>query len=241
MEELKYILAAFLIMGFVYFLIVRAIRTKNYIRKSIYILISGSIVSLVFVGGIIYDVITKDFLYPNNKFDIYYFIYLIASVFYTILFFVLNYVKGYKLKQRFKSFVHTNKKVIPTIKEKKEYLYIILKHNNNFILKEAEDNLYESVVIKFANHDFFHDELIQKVIQEKRWLINNYEYIGKATLTTKKDNIYYCYIVNLESCESLDINFKEFEVGQLIKINMNDMDKKIIYTSVIDKNFDINI
>lgn len=238
MEKIKYLLAAFLIMGFIYFLIIRAIKTKNYIRKSIYILISGGVVSLVLVGGLIYDIITDAFLYPNNQFDIYYFIYLIASVFYMLLFFILNYVKGFKLKQRFKSFVYTEKKVIPTIKDKKEYLYIILKYHNNYLLKATEDNIYESLTVKFANHDFFHDELIKKVIQEKHWIINNYEFVGKATLTNKKDNIYYCYIVDLQA---LDNCFEEIKAEQLINIKMNDFNKKIIYTSIIDKNFDINI
>ena len=79
METLKYFLSAFLCMGFIYFLIIRAMKNTNYMRKAIFSLISGSIITLIFIGGFIYDLSTDNVPYPNGKYDITYFAYLIES------------------------------------------------------------------------------------------------------------------------------------------------------------------
>ena len=57
MDTLKFFGAAILLLGFIFFILIRAIATNNYIRKSFYLLICGLVMTLFFVGGIMYDII----------------------------------------------------------------------------------------------------------------------------------------------------------------------------------------
>ena len=54
-QFLKVFLAGVLLIGFIYFILVRAISTKNYIRKSFYMFISGLVIFLFLIGGMIFD------------------------------------------------------------------------------------------------------------------------------------------------------------------------------------------
>ena len=68
---IKYFLAALVMVGFVYFILLRAISTKNYKRKALYILIGGMVLFLFFVGGLIYDIINELIILKDAPF--YYF------------------------------------------------------------------------------------------------------------------------------------------------------------------------
>ena len=56
---LKIFGGAFLLIGFFYFILIRAFNTKNYKRKSLYIFISGMIIFLFIMGGMIYDIVKE--------------------------------------------------------------------------------------------------------------------------------------------------------------------------------------
>lgn len=244
MVQLKYFASAFLCMGFIFFLIIRAFKNTNYIRKSVFILISGVVIMLIFIGGFVFDVVTNNVPYPTGKFDITYFAYLIASFFYTTLFFVINFVKGRKGRQRFKVKITKREKVVPTIKDKKEYIYFIFKLNGNILLqKYVKDEVeeYASINMKFPYGEFFHDEIVKKYITDKQLDVVEYKLIGKATKHEKKDNIYYCYEIDLNSKNKELSNFEEISLQNLMNYNINDFDKKIIFTSIVEKNFDINL
>ena len=223
--------AAFLLIGFFYFILIRAISTKNYIRKSLFILIGGIFITIIFIIGRIID-IDNPLPYPNGKFDLEYYAYLIVSTAFMIAIPLIYFVKGKKRRQRFKS-GFTKIKSTPTIKNKKEFLYIIIKYNNNFLLeKHTVDNkdIYKGIVIKFPRNEFFHDELINEFIEKKDLSIDSYKFIGKAINDKKVEEIYYCYKVLVNEINESILSLNEIDSYKLLSIELSDFDKKIAYT-----------
>ena len=242
-ESLKFFGGAILLIGFFYFIFIRAFNTKNYKRKSFYIFISGLIIFLIFIGAMVYDIING--LDLKNA-EINYFAYPIVSLTFLIFFTLFYYIKGYKARQKFKSSfekqIKNDKK--PTIKNKKENLYIILKYNNNFLLTkviEKEEIFYKGITIKFPHNEFFHDELVRDYISKNELDIISYNQVGKATKKEKNDIVYYCYKIILNSYPEKIEGLEEVDSYQLVSKNLKDMDKRIIFTSVVENNFDIDI
>lgn len=238
----KVFLAAILLLGFFYFILIRAINTKNYIRKSFYIFISGLTILLFLVGGIIYD-ISNGLQFENVQLS--YFAFPIVSFLFMSFFTIFYFVKGYKYRQTFKSkFTYKTKADNkPTVKNKKENLYIILKYNNNFLLKKVEDKegiYYKGIVVKFPHNEFFHDELVNQYIEKNNLDTISYNQIGKATKHEKNDIVYYCYKILLNSYPNIS-DLEEIDSYKLVSMNLNDMDKKIIFTSVVENEFDIEL
>lgn len=241
-EFIKYCIAAFLLLGFFYFIIIRAINTKNYIRKSFYIFICGLVIFLFFIGGIIFDVI-KGLKFENILLS--YFAFPIVSFLLMAFFTIFYFIKGYKYKQTFKSkyTYKTKQDLKPTIKNKKENLYIILKYNNNFLLKrneEKEEVYYNGIVVKFPHNEFFHDELVTQYIEKNQLDVISYNQIGKATKREKDDIVYYCYKILLNTIPNIS-DLEEIDSYKLVSMNLKEMDKKIIFTSVVENDFDIEI
>ena len=242
MQTLRSFGAAILIIGFIYFILIRAIETRNYKRKSLYIFISGLPIFILFIIGVFLDG-NNPAPYPNGKYDLAYYAFLITSFVFLVFFTLFYFIKGYKLKQKFKS-SFTKMKQVPTIKNKKEYLYIIIKYENSFVLqKETKDEkeLYRGIFIKFPHNEFFHDELVKSYIYNKKLDIASYKYIGKAIKKEKQDHIFYCYRILLNS---VPIDFNNYEIVdsyKLLSVNLSDMDKKILFTSVVNEDFDIEL
>jgi len=242
-EVLKIFGGAILLIGFFYFILLRAFNTKNYKRKSLYMFISGMIIFLFFVGGIIYDYIKGvDF----NNIQIGYFAFPIVALVAMIFFTVYYYVKGRKYKQKLKSnFEKINKQINkPTIKNKKENLYIILKYNNNFLLKKYEENnefYYRGITVKFPHDEFFHDELVNQFIENNNLDVISFNNVGKATKREKNDIIYYCYKILLNSLPEKIKDLEEIDAYQMFSINLKEKDKKILFTSVVESDFNIDV
>lgn len=244
LETLKIFGGAILLLGFFYFILIRAFNTKNYKRKSLYIFISGMIIFLFFVGGLIYDVAKGIINLADTELG--YYAFLIVSFVMMLFFSIYYFVKGYKLRQKVtsKSYQHQKKNEKPTIKDKKEYLYIILKYQNNFLLYENKDKetfIYKGIVVKFPHNEFFHDELIKEYIDNNKLDIISYNYIGKATKREKINHVYYCYKIFLNSVNERQEELKQVDSYQLVSLNMSEMDKKILFTSVVENNFDIDV
>lgn len=236
-EILKKFVGAILLIGFIYFILIRAFNTQNYKRKSLYIFISGMVLFLYFIGGFIYDIVNNVIILENLQLG--YFNFLIVSFAYMAFFTIYYYVKGYQRKQKFSS---NFKKIspTPTIKNKKEYVYIILKYDNNFLLKKEEDQ-YKGIIIKFPHSEFFHDEIVNDFIKENKLEIISYENIGKATKRGKQDIVYYCYKIFLKEAP---VNIDTYEVidsYKLVSLNLDNTNKKILFTSVVENNFNIDV
>lgn len=239
---LKYFGAAILIIGFIYFLILRAINTKNYKRKSLYVFLSGLPLVIFFIIGRIID-IKNNYPFPNGEFDLAYYSFLIVSCVFLLFFTCYFYIKGYKLKQKFKSgFIKVDKK--PTIKDKKEYLYIILKHQNDFLLQKKEkdnNNVYYGIKFKFPHHEFFHDELVQEFIQKNNLDVSLYSFAGKAIKDGNVEDVFYCYKIYLNEIPQSLPNLERIDSYNLLNVSLEDFDKRILFTSIVEDNFEIKI
>ena len=239
MTELKFLGAAILLIGFVYFILIRAINTKNYIRKSFYLLISGIIITLFFVGGIVYDIIKG--VFTSYMYSLTYYMFLIVAIAFMIIVPLIYFIKGYNRKQRFKNKIK-KEKVVPTIKDKKEFVYIIITYEKSFYLEkiiQKDTEIYKGITLKFKHNDFFHDEIIKEYIAKNNLEIESYKYIGKAIKSEKKDDVYYCYKINLNSLPSNYDSFELVDMYKLLTVNLAEDDKKILFTSVIEDDFTI--
>lgn len=238
--------SAILMLGFIYFIFIRAFDTKNYKRKSLYIFISGLVLVLFFVGGLLYDI-----LYLHAKFENFqlgYFSYLIVAVVLWLFFSIFYLVKGIRNKQSFRSFYRKPtvkvRNVTPTIKDKKEFVYIILKHENDFLLQKTTENdidYYKGIVMKFPNNEYFHDELVKQFITKNELDVISYSLVGKLTKALKEDNVYFCYKIFLNSKPTKLSNLETINSYDLVSCNLHEMDKKIIFTSVVENDFDLRI
>lgn len=240
--DFKIICAAFLIISFIYFILVRAINTKNYKRKSFFLFIAGFFIVLIFVIARIID-IGNLYPYPYGKFDINYYSFLIVSIAYNIIIPSIYYIKGYKRKQRFKS--NFKKQVsAPTIKNKKEFLYIIMRNENDFLLNKKminDEEIYSGIIIKFPHNEFFHDELIRDFINQFELDYLSYKCIGKVKKDGKIEEVYYCYKIIINEKTSKIEHLSNVNSFELMNKKLSDFDKKILFTSIIEEDFEIKL
>ena len=240
--DIKIIGAAFVIISFIYFIFIQAINTKNYIRKSLYLFIAGFVVVLLFISARIIDINNK-YPYPYGKFDINYYSFLIISIAYNIIIPTIYYIKGYKRKQKFKSnFKKTTPK--PTVKEKRNFLYIIIRNENDFLLNKKtieEKDFYSGIIIKFPHSEFFHDEIIRDFINQYEIDYSTYKCIGKVTKPGKVDELYYCYKIIINEKTNKISHLENINSFELMNKNINDFDKTILFISIIEDQSDIKL
>lgn len=241
MGTIKYFGAAIILIGFFYFIFIRAINTKNYNRKSLFVFIAGLVITLMFVCGMGYDIYKGYF--KILKQDIKYFSFLIVSILYMIVIPLIYFILGNSRKQKFQN---NFKKItsIPTIKDKNEFVYIILKSNNSFYLKKIaikDDFFYQGIIVKFGRKEYFHDEVVKQFILENKLDIVSYRYIGKAIKKNKVDNVYYCYRVLLNDIPTCLNNYELIDAYKLLSTNLHEDDKKILFTSVVNEDFNIEL
>ena len=241
MGTIKYFGAAVILIGFFYYIFIRAFSTKNYKRKSLFVFIAGLTITLIFICGMGYDIYKGYF--KILKQDIKYFSFLIVSILYMIIIPLIYLILGNSRKQKFQN--NFNKKASsPTIKEKNEFVYIILKTNNSFYLKKLivkDDVFYQGIIVKFGRKEYFHDEVVKQFIIENNLDIISYRYIGKAIKKSKVDNVYYCYRVLLNDIPASLNNYELIDAYRLLATNLHEDDKKILFTSVVNEDFNIEL
>ena len=66
----------------------------------------------------------------------------------------------------------------------------------------------------------------------------SYNQIGKATKHEKNDIVYYCYKILLNTYPNIP-DLEEIDSYKLVSMNLSDMDKKIIFTNIVENEFDI--
>ena len=101
MGTIKYFGAAIILIGFFYFIFIRAINTKNYKRKSLFVFIAGLVITLMFVCGMGYDIYKGYF--KILKQNIKYFSFLIVSILYMIVIPLIYFILGNSRKQKFQN------------------------------------------------------------------------------------------------------------------------------------------
>ncbi len=240
-DTLKIFIAAILMLGLIFFIGNRAIRVENKKRKALYIGIFGLVISnFFFIGYFIEKEVLDDNLASQVDLD-----FFMVGIILTIFFVVYYVIVGFSRRYQFSSFKAPKEKQVPTIKNKQQHLYIVFRYNNSFILREIKEKdeyvHYAGLEIKFPNKEYFHDEFSKKVLSDMKINIGNMFQIGTATVHEKKDQVYYCYIVDInELLPNMD-GYKEIQITELIKYQMNDFDKSILYRIILRETFDIEI
>lgn len=247
MNVLKMYGAAILSLGLIFFILMRLFTRHNSMKNSIVALIIGVIISSIIGTFMIIDY-ENGIKYPFS-FNSTYYAFIITSValtiFSPIICLIIGKTKKQKLKDLSKEYQKAKPKPQPTINDEVDNLYLAFKHDGNFLLKEMERNgiiEYTSLIVKFPKNSFFHDDLIGKVIDDLKLDINTYKFVGEALKKgEKKDENYYCYIIDInEITEKID-DYKEISTLELYNYNLSDFNKQIIYHMILQDNFKIEV
>ena len=225
------IVASLAIMGVLFLIVNGIISTYNYKKRAVIVLIFGLILTLVFSSVYIIDLklqenIDIDYITPNKMT---YFSLIGASLLYTLILFIHFFKKGKYLRQNLTGRVKT-------ILDKKEYLYLLYRYQDEIYLKKESNS---GVVYKLGSKDF-HDEVILKFANKFRTVVkvDNIEKIGEYTIKGKKDNVYYCYLITCdEKIESKD--YLPFDRREVIKLDFTDLDRQIIFRILLREEFDV--
>lgn len=248
-EFLKNAGAALIGLGFIYFVVIRLFTNFNHLKKSLVALIVGLVQTAIIVIAIILD----GFNYPLDLTHLWYYAFLIVSVLLMIVIPIIYLAIGKSRHQRFRNYhlkiKKQQEKVVPTIKEKDEYVYYVFKCKEHYLLKSkvVEGNkLYYSEQEKL-NKIIFHDEMINNLIEKYQLNVFNKEnvilteQIGEVLVKGKKDKHFYCYLIEIE--ESVD-TLNEYEMisaYDLFRYNMEDFDKKILFHIILKEKFKIEM
>ncbi len=240
-NNLKAYGAAILLIGLIFFIGNRAIHTANHKRKALYIGIFGLVIIVFFgLGYFIEKYAYLDLISANQDL-----IFLIVTVVITVSFVTYDIIKGFSRREQFASFQKPKEKQIPTIKNKQQYLYFVFRYQDSFILREIEEKNqpihYTGYVIKFPKGEFFHDEFSSKILEEMHIDSKYAKKIGTATIHENKDQVYYCYVVDLENEFQDMTGFKTIKMQDLIHYSMNSFDKSILYRVILREDFDIEM
>lgn len=222
------IIAPIAILGLL-FLILNGIISScvfNYKKRAFINLVFG----LVFlVGFIIMYVLDKKYE-PLYK-PIVYFLFMLTTVFYTSVLFISLFIKGKRNRQKLFGRVKT-------ILDKKEYLYLVCKYEDDIYLEKEK---HHGFVIKLGSKDFHDDKIITFF---RKYSLNitdeNFIKIGEYCLKPKKgkDILYHCYLVKLP--ESLNIlDYSPFNKREIINLDFDSLDKQIIFRILLQENFKI--
>ena len=240
--------AALIGYGFIFFVVLRIYKTTNYKRKALASAITGTILILITIVGLVIDANRENSIVPKFSFIEPYYVFLIASVLMSLIISVIYLVLGITRHQRFAYFsskINQNKvKVTPTIKDKKEFVYVVFSCDNDILLKKDND-YYTSYIAKLNNKILFHDEMINQIIEA--FSINTgdtfttYKQIGKVTVEGKIDKHYYCYNIKVDELNPHFSEYTKVSAYDLVNYNLDELDKQILYHYILKDYFDIKI
>ena len=246
---LRYAGAAIIGLGFIYFVIIRLFNNFNNIKKALVALVVGIVLTLIIVIGILIDNYNLQF----NLKNLWYYSFLIVNILMMITIPTVLYFVGKSRHQQFRNYhikiVKEKQKVIPTIKEKEEYVYYVFKCKDHYLLKKKmldSNEIYYSETVKL-NKILFHDEMIKELINKYNLCEFNPDnvlsanQIGEALVKGKKDKHYYCYLIELnDKVKSLE-DYEMISAYDLFRYNMEDFDKKILFHMILKETFKIEM
>ncbi len=245
--------AAILGIGFIFFLVIRIQNNANYKKKAFAALITGVVITFILITLISIDILTSDDIYrfyPDFAFTkdfFYYYAFLFTSVLMTIIIPLIFFFMGKSRHQQFKSFSYKIEKekmeAKPTIKDEIESVYVVIRHNGNYLLRRNNDDTYSGIVRRLMGSTIFHDEMIKKVMNEFELDEDNvtYNFAGEAKLIKGKDIHYYCYTIDINEVNESLRDYYEISAYDLINYNMNEIDKQIIYHIILREKFKIEV
>lgn len=226
-ESFLAILISLVLVGLIFFIITNAFSTRNFkMRALIYFLVS-TILLIGCIGAYFYDVNTGEEIKLIN-----YIIFPGSIILVSGILIVINLFKAKKHHHHLRGYRHRQ------ADDLEQYLYIVFKVNNIYYLKTV-DGKYRGEIIKFYRNVFFHDEMMNKVIEKLELEPIKAKFIGMVEQNLKKKLQYFCYLVDLNKFNLDGYNeINEFEIGE---INTEEMDKQIILRIVIGDDFNIKV
>lgn len=245
MELLKFYLGAMVGLGFLYFMAIRLISTRNYKRKSLYMLAVGVGLLVVMIFYMQFDADIPPFSFIN-----WYWAFPIVDVVFTIASFITYFVIGMRSNQRIRGFRRPKNRKVKTaktarVKEVNEYIYLAIKYHNSYLLKKMTDKAgdkYFSPLFKFSRNIYFRDEMMNKIKETLHLELLSQNYVGKATLNKKKKKVeYFCYEVEIASVPDTLLTYTKIEKADLYNYNLNDFNKNILYRIILNDKFDIKL
>lgn len=226
MEYIKSVGSSILVLGLIFFIFNRAIETSNYKRKAYYNLIFGIFILLILIAGFIYD-LTK---YSINQLPLTYFSFPSVLILLTTYQFISNFVKANKYHHNFSTFKNNIPKEV-------NYLYILYKYEDFFLLSKIESN-YTGNITKFDKKVFFHDEMIDILIKRFNLDVFSKELIGTLRQNDKRNTNYYCYLIELNKLNGVE-SLNQINKYDITKIDMLPFDKNLIFRILVKDKFDI--
>lgn len=224
-------IAQILIVGLVFIIAINAIKTTNYSRKGVWILIFGLCFDLIFLGGFIYDFINN----PTAIFTVTYFSYPIIIGVYTILISGFYLINAKKLNMRYRTYE------VPIKKDSAKSLFIIYQYEDVYLLKKDGSKL-QGDIQKFRKSKYYHDEEIDSFVKEKQLLILTSKMMGKVTKVHKrKDEELFCYLIQLSHMNEYTRTLEQVNKYRLLEINTDDETRQILLRMAIKESFDIKI
>ena len=244
--------AALIGYGFVFFVVLRLCNTSNCKRKALASLITGVVLVSFTILGIVIDTNKQGAILVGFSFIEPYYVFLIASILLTIVITSIYFILGFTRHQKFTYFkpkIKVNKvKVSPTIKDKKEFVYVVFSKENNILLKKDNikgEDYYTGLIVPLNKKILFHDEMINQVMKdydiEADDSFTPFKEIGEVLVEGKIDRHYYCYNIIVEELNQKLNEYEEISAYDLVNYNLSELDKQILYHYILKDHFDIKI
>lgn len=253
---LKALGAAFVVYSLIFFIVIRMFQNTNSKKNALISLITGGALILINIIGLLIDYYLYGFSneYVNARYP--FFAFPILSVVYTIvltlIFFIIGTSSHQKLRNIHAEYKRKEERKIKeeakhvTIKDEDNYLYLALKYNGDFILKEVVNNdnvTYGGLVVKFPRNEFFHDELIREALSSLKIDYERYESSGVAieAKNEKKNRKYFVYTIYLNSIPNNLGSLKQISPMVMYQYNLSDINKEILFHLVLNEYFEIEV
>lgn len=225
-EYLLSILSALVLVGLIFFIITNAFATRNYKMRALIFFLVAIVLLLGCVGGYFYDISTGEGIKIIN-----YIIFPGAVILVSGVLIFTNLIKAKRHHHHLRGYRHRQ------VDDIEQYLYIVYKVNGNYYLK-LEEEQYQGDIYKFARNIFFHDEMLNRVLEDKQQTAVKTELVGVLEMILKKKRQYFCYKVELSEAIDGFSEVNQFEIGD---IKASELDKQIILRIVIGEQFNIKV
>lgn len=259
-DVLKSLGASVLVFGLIHFIVCNIFRNINFKRRALVSLITGMSLTIIVALGIVYDYFKNGILVSFSdgfKIFFYYYSFLIVSFLYAIILPLVFFIIGIKKNQAFRDFkikVEKSKtKVKPdyTINDKHDYVYAIIKMGTSFLLKKDGES-YTSIIERLKGNYLFHDDMIRHIIEEYALesdirqanmykMVGCLRVLGDANNNKSFDETYYCYVISIDYISDKIKGFEEVSEYDLLSYNMRNLDKQILYRTVMGTQFDVEV
>ena len=238
--------AAFIGYGFIYFVVIRLVFTRNFKKLAFRSFITGLVLSLLTFGGILFDAIKNNSFVVNYNLTEPYFVFMNTIVLMTVIVTTVFFIMGCRRNQRFANMKMPKvEKAKPTINDYKDNIIIVFMHNGNFLLKKLDEEY--STYKERLNHIHFHDEAVNKIIgdfeirESSNHFSVNYENVGEVLVKGKVDNKYYCYKIELDEIPKALESYVEVGPFDLFECKLSELDKQVLYHVVLKEKFKIEM